>query len=165
MLLHRATLWSVSIQTHQNTVIFVMATMQAGRTCSNLQISGSRVGDWLLPAYVWETERADTVTVIYRQWTANGTNHPIKVIFREIFICSSHAHKLVSAFASLSSIYCNYCVCLSVSQLLILYTEFLQRHSEYKEHPNCKQKQVFDLRLSPWNRCYRRTCVNLRYHL
>jgi len=76
-LLQRTTLWFVSIQPYQNTVMVVMATTQAERTCSNLQISGSRVGDWLLPAYVWETERADTVTVIYRQWTANGTNHPI----------------------------------------------------------------------------------------
>lgn len=79
--------------------------MQAERTCSNLQISGSRVGDWLLPAYVWETEWADTMTVIYRQWTANGTNHPIKVIFREILFYSSHAHKLLSALESLSRIY------------------------------------------------------------
>jgi hypothetical protein len=85
----------------------VKATKPAGWTRSNLQIYsyGSSVGDWLLPAYVWETGRADTMTVIYRQWTANGTNHPIKVIFREILICSSHAHKLLSAFMSLSRMY------------------------------------------------------------
>jgi len=81
------------------------ATMKAERTCSNLQISVSRVGDWLLPAYVWETERADTMTVIYRQWTANGTNHPIKIIFHEILIYGSHAHKRVSALGSVSRMY------------------------------------------------------------
>jgi hypothetical protein len=119
----------------------VKATMSAGWTRSNLQIYGSRVGDWLLPAYVWETGRADTMTVIYRQWTANGTYHPIKVIFREILICSSHAHKLLRARSCL----CEECTDTSVTfcQLLVLCIECSQRHSEYEVHPTYKQQQEF----------------------
>jgi hypothetical protein len=57
-----------------------------------LEFADLRVEGWRLAASCVrlrererERERAVTMmTVIYRQWTAKGTNHPIKVIFREL---------------------------------------------------------------------------------